>query len=110
MIGFMISLFAMAFMGMAPFGSLLAGAVANEIGIRWTLAAAGGVCLAAGGVFARRLKAIRPLIRPIYLRMGILPPVVADAQAPTDIPAVDLAAQSWPNQDKLAASHHKLRD
>jgi MFS family permease len=108
--GRVMSLFAMAFMGMAPFGSLLAGAVANEIGIRWTLAAAGGVCLAAGGVFARHLKAIRPLIRPIYLSKGILPPLVADAQAPTDIPAVDLAAQSWPNQDKLAATRDRPRD
>ena len=90
--GRVMSLFAMAFMGMAPFGSLLAGAVATEIGIRWTLASAGGVCLVAGGVFALHLKAIRPLIRPIYLRKGILPLVLADAQAPTDIPAVDLAA------------------
>ena len=39
--GRVMSLFAMAFMGMAPFGSLLAGTVATEIGIRWTLALAG---------------------------------------------------------------------
>ena len=38
--GRVMSLFAMAFMGMAPFGSLLAGSVATELGIRWTLALA----------------------------------------------------------------------
>ena len=76
--GRVMSLFAMAFMGMAPVGSLLAGSVATEIGIRWTLALAGVVCIAAGGVFALHLKAIRPLIRPIYIAKGILPAVVAD--------------------------------
>ncbi len=88
--GRVMSLFAMAFMGMAPFGSLLAGSVATEIGIRWTLALAGCVCLAAGGVFALHLPTIRPLIRPIYIEKGILPPLVADAEAATDMPAVEL--------------------
>jgi MFS family permease len=92
--GRVMSLFAMAFMGMAPFGSLLAGSVATEIGIRWTLALAGLVCIAAGGAFALHLKAIRPLIRPIYIAMGILPNVVADPAAATDMPAAELAALS----------------
>ena len=76
--GRVMSLFAMAFMGMAPFGSLLAGSVATEIGIRWTLALAGLVCLASGGAFALHLKAIRPLVRPIYIAKGILPAMAAD--------------------------------
>jgi MFS family permease len=92
--GRVMSLFAMAFMGMAPFGSLLAGSVATEIGIRWTLALAGVVCIASGGAFALHLQAIRPLIRPIYIAKGILPAVAADPQAPLDIPADDLAALS----------------
>jgi MFS family permease len=90
--GRVMSLFAMAFMGMAPFGSLLAGAAATEIGIRWTLAAAGSVCIAAGFGFARHLPAIRPLVRPIYIAKGILPAVVADVPAATDIPAAEVAA------------------
>ncbi len=53
--GRVMSLFAMAFMGMAPFGSLLAGSVATELGIRWTLALAGLVCMVAGGAFALHL-------------------------------------------------------
>ena len=89
--GRVMSLFSMAFMGMAPFGSLLAGSLATEIGVRPTLAMAGVVCIAAGGVFALRLKAIRPLIRPIYIRKGILP-LVADAGTPIDIPAAALEA------------------
>jgi MFS family permease len=90
--GRVMSLFAMAFMGMAPFGSLLAGTVATEIGIRGTLAMAGIVCISAGLAFALHLRAIRPLIRPIYIAKGILPAVVADPQMPTDIPADELAA------------------
>ncbi len=90
--GRVMSLFAMAFMGMAPFGSLLAGSVANEIGIRWTLAMAGSVCIIAGTAFATHLRSIRPLIRPIYIAKGILPAVVADPPAATDLPASELAA------------------
>jgi len=87
--GRVMSLFAMAFMGMAPFGSLLAGAAATEIGIRGTLAAAGSVCIVAGLVFALHLKTIRPLIRPIYIEKGILPAVIPDAEARIDIPATE---------------------
>lgn len=90
--GRVMSLFAMAFMGMAPFGSLLAGSVATEIGIRWTLGLAGLVCITAGGAFAVHLRAIRPLIRPIYIAKGILPAVAADPPAATDLPADELAA------------------
>jgi len=90
--GRVMSLFAMAFMGMAPFGSLLAGSIANEIGIRWTLALAGSVCIAAGAAFAMHLQAIRPLVRPIYIAKGILPAVAADPPAATDLPADELAA------------------
>ncbi|HVU86212.1 MAG TPA: MFS transporter [Pirellulales bacterium] len=101
--GRVMSLFAMAFMGMAPFGSLLAGSVATELGIRWTLALAGLVCVTAGGIFALHLRAIRPLIRPIYIAKGILPAVVADPQAATDIPADELAALSEAGALKSAA-------
>jgi len=78
--GRVMSLFTMAFLGMAPFGSLLSGAVANRIGAPWTLGIAGAVCFLAGLTFATRLSALRPFIRPIYMKKGIIPEVAAGIQ------------------------------
>jgi MFS family permease len=75
--GRVMSLFSTAFMGMAPFGSMLAGLVANAIGAQWTLVIAGGVCLGCGVVFGLKLPAIRTLVRPIYVQKGILPEMAA---------------------------------
>jgi MFS family permease len=79
--GRVMSLFTMCFLGVAPFGSLLAGAVANVIGAPWTLALAGAGSLAAGIVFALKLPSLRPHIRPIYQKKGILPQVAEGLQS-----------------------------
>lgn len=71
--GRIMSLFTLAFMGMAPFGSLFSGALANRIGAPETFAVCGVICLFSASYFAKRLRIIRPLIRPIYQRKGILP-------------------------------------
>ena len=71
--GRVMALFTMAFLGVAPLGSLLAGAVASRIGAQSTLTLAGGACLFAAAAFAFELRYIRPLIRPIYQTKGILP-------------------------------------
>lgn len=55
--GRVMSFFAMAFMGMAPFGSLLAGALASKIGATHTLLLSGLSCLIGSAVFARKLSA-----------------------------------------------------
>jgi MFS family permease len=73
--GRIMSLYAVAFMGTAPFGSLLAGAMADRIGAPWTVALGGGACLVAGAFFARALPALRAQVRPIYVRLGIIPEV-----------------------------------
>jgi len=75
--GRVMSLFTMAFIGMAPFGSLFAGALASRIGAPHTLAIGGGVCVAGGIVFASRLKAMREVLHPIYRKMGIMPDIPA---------------------------------
>jgi MFS family permease len=79
--GRVMSFFSMAFLGMTPFGSLFAGAVAAQIGAPWTVIAGGIVCLAAAAVFAIQLPNLRSLVRPIYVRQGILPEVAAGMQA-----------------------------
>ncbi len=57
--GRVMSVYSMMFMGMAPLGSLMAGALADRIGAPWTVAAGGIVCAIAAGIFASRLPAIR---------------------------------------------------
>jgi MFS family permease len=75
--GRVMSFYMMAFLGTAPFGSLIAGWMSSRIGAPHTLLV-GGLCCVAGAVwFAVELPAIRAVVRPIYMKMGILPQVAA---------------------------------
>ena len=78
--GRVMSYYAMAFTGMAPFGSLLAGTVANRIGAPDTLLITGACCIAGSIWFARELPLIRRLVRPIYQELGILPEMATGLQ------------------------------
>jgi MFS family permease len=71
--GRVMSYYAMALVGMAPFGSLLAGTMAQSIGAPRTVVASGVVILLGGAWFAMRLPAVKRAICPIYRTMGILP-------------------------------------
>lgn len=71
--GRVMSFYAMSFQGVAPFGSLIAGAAASRIGAPYTLMIGGALCVAGAGLFAMQLPALRQLIRPIYIQIGILP-------------------------------------
>jgi MFS family permease len=71
--GRVMSYYTMAFVGMAPFGSLLAGALAHAIGAPHTVILSGGACLLGALWFWSRLKRIRKEMRPIYERLGIVP-------------------------------------
>ena len=72
--GRVMSYYTMAFVGMAPFGSLLAGSLANAIGAPWTVIVNGAAVIAGAAWFWTQLPAVRRDIRPIYQEMGILPP------------------------------------
>ena len=78
--GRVMSYYTMAFVGMAPFGSLLAGSLASAIGAPWTVIANGSAVLLGAAWFWTRLPAVRREIRPIYREMGILPPVQVTPQ------------------------------
>jgi MFS family permease len=52
--GRMISLYVMAFLGLAPFGGLWAGYLADRVGASATLAIGGVACLAAALSLGRR--------------------------------------------------------
>jgi MFS family permease len=70
--GRVMSFYAMALIGTAPFGSLLAGALAARIGAAATIGAGGVVCLGVAGWFAVKLPVWREQVRPIYERLGIV--------------------------------------
>jgi MFS family permease len=71
--GRVMSFYAVAFVGMAPFGSLLAGISAHAIGAPLTVMLSGACCVAGAIWFATQVRMIRKLIRPIYVDLGILP-------------------------------------
>ncbi len=79
--GRVMSYYTMAFVGMAPFGSLLAGGLAHLVSAPVTMMITGGCCIAAAGWFATQLPNIRLHIRPIYRELGILPPEVMAVMA-----------------------------
>jgi len=54
--GRVMAYYAMAFQGLAPFGSLAAGAIAARVGAPWTIIGGGALCIAGGAWFRLRLK------------------------------------------------------
>jgi MFS family permease len=70
--GRVMSLYVMAFMGMAPFGSLAGGSLAGRIGAPNTLIIGGALCILGSFMFSRKLPSIRKMVRPIYIKKGIL--------------------------------------
>jgi MFS family permease len=74
--GRVMSFYMMAFLGTAPFGSLMAGWLSSRIGAPHTLLVGGISCLAGAAWFAFRLPALRTLVRPIYVDLGILPQLI----------------------------------
>jgi MFS family permease len=85
--GRVMSYYTMAFVGMAPFGSLLAGTMAHTIppipmwivsgpmlaGAQWTVVINGILVVLGAAWFFTQLPALRRVVRPIYEEMGIIP-------------------------------------
>lgn len=69
--GRVMSLYTAAFLGVMPFGGLVAGALADLIGPRATLTIGGLSCVAAALFLARNRHRLREQIRPIYEKLGI---------------------------------------
>jgi MFS family permease len=83
--GRVMSYYTMAFVGMAPFGSLIAGGLANRIGAPATILISGACCAAGAIWFATRLKDIRELVRPIYVKLGIVPEIADGIQSASSL-------------------------
>ena len=89
--GRIMAFFTMAFMGMAPIGSLLAGSLAAHIGAPATVRVGGLLCIAGAAAFAVVRPRLRPFVIPIYIRRGILPAV---AEGITEADNATQAAQA----------------
>jgi MFS family permease len=83
--GRVMSFFTMSFMGMTPFGSLFAGAIAGRIGAPATVQIGGLACLAGALLFASWLPSFREKVRPIYTKLGILPVVASAIQSASEL-------------------------
>jgi MFS family permease len=82
--GRVMSFFTMSFVGMAPWGNLIAGVGAKAlgggvIGAAHMLTIAGVIVMIAGVIFALALPGLRRLIRPIYIKKGIIVAPVVEA-------------------------------
>ena len=83
--GRVMSFYTMAFIGTAPFGSLLAGGLASSIGAPNTLII-GGVSSVLGAIlFASKLSDLKKMVRPIYVRLGIISEVASGIQTATEL-------------------------
>jgi MFS family permease len=80
--------YTMAFFGAAPFGSLLAGALAHRIGAPHTVILTGSCCVAGSFWFAFELPKVRAAMRPIYQKMGLLPANDIDLISEVQQPAI----------------------
>ncbi|HTY13917.1 MAG TPA: MFS transporter [Candidatus Omnitrophota bacterium] len=86
--GRVMSLYTMAFLGMTPFGSLIAGGIADRFGIRAALSGCGLACLLCVGGYMLVLPEIRKKVRPIYIKMGIVPEVATAIQTVSELTSV----------------------
>lgn len=85
--GRVMSFYSMMLMGMAPFGALIAGAVANRIGAPHTVMLGGIVCLAGALIFGLRWPGLRGEARQLILAQAMSsgePPEEITGQAVRD--------------------------
>jgi MFS family permease len=83
--GRVMSFYTMAFMGTAPFGSLIAGVLADNIGAPNTLIIGGASCILGALFFARKLPELKKAIRPVYVRLGIIPESASGIQITSEL-------------------------
>jgi MFS family permease len=98
--GRVMSFYSLAFFGMGPLGSLLSGCLASTLGTTAVFLIFGMVCITGSLVFASLLPGFRRAVRPIYIRVGILPGAFAEVSTmepetfPADRWTIPLVSQS----------------
>jgi len=107
--GRVMSIYTMSFLGILPFGNLLAGFLASRLGqgspdpqitgASRMVEIGGVVCILAAAVFWQLRTRLRQIIWPIYVKKGILSPVAAGLESSTEMTMPIAAAQ-----DKLSTA------
>jgi MFS family permease len=69
--GRVMSLYTAAFLGMSPLGAVVAGSIAEYVGVASTLTVGGLCCAAVGLYLMSRRRHLRTHMAPIYARLGI---------------------------------------
>jgi MFS family permease len=82
--GRVMGFYSMAIMGTAPFGSLIAGGLAKVIGTPGTIFIGGFATILGALFFLRKLPGLKAIVRPIYIRMGIIPEMAEGIQTASE--------------------------
>ena len=69
--GRVLAFYHASIMGVAPFGSLIAGGLANTIGAPKTVLIGGIVCFLGAIFFYLNIPRLRKTVRPIFMKMGV---------------------------------------
>lgn len=87
--GRVMGFYTMAIMGTAPFGSLIAGFLAKIMGTQETIMIGGVSCVVGALLFFKKLPELKSLVRPVYVKMGIIPEVATGIQTASE-PATEI--------------------
>ena len=66
-----MSVYSMMFMGMAPIGALLGGAIADRVGAPWTIAIGGMASVMGAILFGRKLPVFRGEARQLIIAQAM---------------------------------------
>jgi MFS family permease len=84
--GRVMAVYSMMFMGMAPFGALLAGALAQPLGAPLTITLGAIACLGGSAIFALRLPTLR-----VEARQLIIAQTMAGGDPPQEMTAREIS-------------------
>ena len=96
--GRVMSFYTMSIIGTAPFGSLMAGGLARALGTPVAIFIGGVATIIGSLVFFRKLPVLKTVVRPIYIKMGIIPEVASGIQAASEPSAGTGLSNSRENQ------------
>jgi MFS family permease len=82
--GRVMSFYTMAIMGTAPFGALIAGTLAKIIGTPATIFIGGVASVSGALIFLRKLPRLKIIVRPVYVRMGLITGFTEDDMTVTE--------------------------
>jgi MFS family permease len=78
--GRVMAFYNVAFMGCAPFGSLAAGALSEKLGPTIAVIIFGCFSVISASIFIINIPLIKKLMRPIYIKKGIIPEIAEGIQ------------------------------